>query len=317
MNETYPWQENDYKYLLQLKSRLPHAILLHGPKGIGADKVAYAFVQSLLCNESGVDDKACGKCNACLVFNDDSHPDFYVLAPDEDEKSISIAAVRAAVDFLSLTTHLSNYKIVLIEDANLLNLNSANALLKVLEEPSKQAVFILLSDNIQHLLPTIISRCHKYQLATPDTTTAKKFLEAKDISNADFWLNYNHNCPLFETEIDETQLERLVRGLSEPSVENIYGLTIEFDGKTVSSGFVLDFLAKWITDLVSYKLSGEFNYFQQYASMIEPLINKLQVNKAFYLHDKVNFLSKWSTHPLNFRLQIENLLFQYQQIFVA
>lgn len=313
----YPWQESDYNYLLQLTRRLPHAVLLHGPDGLGSLDLARSWAKSLLCGQPLANGSYCGQCSSCLLLEDDGHPDFYPLViTDEDKKSIGVMEIRAVVDFISLSSHLGKHKIILIEDTNLLNLNSANALLKILEEPAPTTLFILLSNNINHILPTILSRCHKYKLSLPSTESVVDFVATRQIVNAEFWLKYHNNCPLFETEIDEGQLQRILNALATPSVENIFTLSSEFDGKTVGFAFVLEFLSKWISDLLQYKMSGKYSYFDLYHEKVQPLIGKLQIEKAFYLHDKLNFLTKWSNHPLNYKLQIENLLLQYQQVFV-
>lgn len=314
----YPWQANDYGYLLQLKQRLPHAILLHGPSGLGVLELARSWIQSLLCLEPNPDGSYCSHCRSCVLLSDDAHPDFLSLrlSPEDEKKSITIADVRTVIDFLALSAHLGKYKIILIEDTNSLNPNSANALLKILEEPASYAIFVLVSNNLNDVIPTIISRCHKYKSSIPNIEAASKFLAQKDVSNASFWLKYYNYCPLFEIVIDEEQLNRLLLTLAKPSIDNLFNLSSEFDGKTVSFGFILEFLSKWTSDLLSRKVCGKYNYFSEYADMLEPLIAKLQLEKGFYFHDRVNFLTNWSAHPLNYKLQIENLLFHYQQIFV-
>ncbi len=310
----YPWQAADFNNLLQLKNRVPHALLLHGLNGLGSEKLADAWVHSLLCDSPAADGSYCSSCNSCTLYELKSHPDFYSLAALEDEKTISIAAIRAMVEFLAVSTHLGRYKIILIEDAGLLNLNSSNALLKILEEPPSYALFILLTDNLQQLLPTVRSRCQKFKLSVPDHTTAKLFLESKDIPDVDFWLNFNHNCPLFSLEVSAERLELLIQTLAEPSVDRIYSYSSTAEAK--NSAFIFEFMTKWICDLISYNLGGELTYFMHYSEIFMRLSLKQNNEKAFYVQDKLNFLLQWANHPLNYKLQLENILFQYQQIFV-
>ncbi|MDQ5920987.1 MAG: polymerase subunit delta [Pseudomonadota bacterium] len=316
INELYPWQSDDYTYLLQLRGRMPQAILLQGAKGIGVDSLALNWIISVLCPNSATANTYCGKCNSCLLFADDSHPDFYLLTAVADEKTISVSAVRAVIDFLALSTHISDYKVVLIKDTNLLSLSSANALLKILEEPPSYAIFVLLTDNLQQLLPTIVSRCHKYRLSVPNVEMAQHYLNDKQIEHGQFWLKFYDYSPLFETPIDNQHLQQFIDVLATPNVEKIYELTVEFDGKTIPYNFILEFIGKWLSDIVSYKLTNELIYFTDYISSIEALREKLNLDKAFFLQDKLNFLMQWVNHPLNYKLQIENLLFNYQQIFV-
>jgi DNA polymerase-3 subunit delta' len=285
------WQINDYNYLLKLKNRLPHALLLHGAQSLASNKLAHAFIQSLLCGNPDINGSYCGVCNSCSLYGLNSHPDYYSLNLNEDEKTISIAQVRNVTEFLSISTHLGRYKIIFVEDAGLLNINSANALLKILEGPPIYALFILLSDNIGQLLPTIISRCQKYKLSVPDSDYVADNIE-----------------------ISEEQFGLLIKVLSKPSVDNIYEFTSTLEAKNMT--FILEFLTKWLSDLLSFKLAGVINYFSQYESDFKQLIEKQNIDKAFYLQDKLSFLLEWAKHPLNYKLQIENILFQYQQIFV-
>lgn len=311
----YPWQKSDYNYLLKLKKRMPQALLLYGASSLGTKQLALNFVRSVLCQDSGIDGEFCGKCNSCVLIANESHPDLYNLTLEPDEKSISIASIRNVVEFLATSTHLGQNKVVLIDDVGLLNINSANALLKILEEPPHYTVFVLLSDNINKLLPTIISRCHKYKITSPNNAEAIKYLANKDIPNLEFWLNYYDNSPLFELEIDDEQLTNIINTLSTPSVENIYSFINSYDIK--KSQFLCEFLEKWICDLARYKMSGKLYYFVQYKSSFDKLADKLNtVEKIFYLLDKLTFLIEWSNHPLNFKLQLENIFFQYQQVFV-
>ncbi len=314
LDKIYPWQTGDYDYLLKLKQRLPHALLIDGAKGLGGINIANAFIQSLLCENPDLDGSYCEICSSCCLYSINSHPDYYCLNLEEDEKSITISSVRKMTEFLAVSTHLGHHKVVLVEDANLLNINSSNALLKILEEPPSYALFILLSDNVGKLLPTIVSRCQKYKLSVPDTNVAKAYLTDKNIANSEFWLTYNNNCPLFNVEITEEQFDLLIKVLSKPSVDKIYSFTNSIENK--NNAIIFEFIIKWLSDLISYKLTGILKYFLNYEDTFIDLAAKENIIKTFYLQDKLNFLLEWASHSLNHKLQMENILFQYQQVFV-
>lgn len=313
----YPWQEEDYKYLVGLDTNMPHAIILHGGTNLGVEELAYNWSKYLLCSNK-TNSIACGKCNSCLLFEDESHPDFYSLYDNTDveKKQITVDDVRKVVDFLTVGSHLGQKKIVFIEDSSKLNLNSSNALLKILEEPPSFALFIILSNNLGSVLPTIKSRAMKYRVTKPDIDVATKYLANTNIDNVEFWLKFYDNCPLFEAPINEAELTQIIMALSVPSIDNIYNTTSTFDGKKVEFGFILNFLNKWISDLISAKLGGTLEYFTLYTTAINRLLDKIVTDKAFYLLDEINFFQRFATHPLNYKLQIENLFFKYQQVFV-
>ena len=310
----YPWQVSDYNNLLKLRNRFPHALILDGSKGLGGINLANSLIQSLLCETPDHSGSYCGICNSCSMFSLNSHPDYYHLTVEDDEKTIAVSQIRDMTGFLSVSTHLGKYKVVFIEDIGLLNINSSNALLKILEEPPSYAIFIIISDNIGKLLPTVVSRCQKYKLSVPDINIAKQYLIDKNILNSEFWLIYNNNCPLFNVEINEEQFDLFVNALSKPSVDKIYDFTNNLENK--NNTVILEFITKWLCDLISFKSSGILRYFGQYKAEFELLSLKQDDKKIFYLMDKISFLLEWANHPLNHKLQIENILFQYQQVFV-
>lgn len=317
MAPIYPWQEDDYKYLVSLESNMPHAVILHGSANLGIGELASNWSKYILCSNK-TNNLACGKCNSCILLGDGNHPDFYsVYSEDETEKNqITVDDIRKAVNFLTVGSHLGQKKVVFIEDSSKLNLSSANALLKILEEPPSFALFIILSNNLGNVLPTIKSRAMKYHVTKPDITVATKYLANSKIENIEFWLKFYDSCPLFTTPINESELQQIITTLSIPSIDNIYNATTTFDGKKVPFGFILNFLNKWISDLISHKLGGKLEHFDAYASEIGRILDKLVIEKSFYLLDQINFFLRWEKHPLNYKLQIENLFFKYQKIFV-
>ncbi len=137
--------------------KIAHAYLFVGAKFLGKELVARLFSQSLFCLKQ-TSQIPCGQCQQCLQFQHQVHPDFIYLSPD-NQRNITIDQIRLLIDKLSLTPSVSAYKIAIIDGADKLEEPAANALLKTLEEPSASSVLILLADNYNLLLPTIISRC--------------------------------------------------------------------------------------------------------------------------------------------------------------
>nr|WP_240164535.1 DNA polymerase III subunit delta' [Pantoea sp. Ap-967] len=167
--EAYPWQQAIWQQLAG-RSRHAHAYLLHGPQGIGKRAMAERLMARLLCQKpQGLD--ACGQCKSCQLLKAGSHPDNFVLEPEEADKPIKIDQVRELVAFVVQTAQLGGRKVVLIEPVEAMNINASNALLKSLEEPSGDTVLILVSHQPSRLLPTIKSRCQ--QVACPQPTLAQ------------------------------------------------------------------------------------------------------------------------------------------------
>jgi len=180
-----------WKGLLARRERLPHSLLLVGQKGLGKFELARQFAASLLCEQPQVDGLACGKCLACNWYSQGNHPDFRLLQPDaladegevEDGKKkpsqqITIDQVRGLDDFLIIGTHRAGLRIILVNPAEAMNRNTANALLKTLEEPAPATLFLLVSNEPLRLLPTIRSRCQVVPIAVPQPALAERLLAA-------------------------------------------------------------------------------------------------------------------------------------------
>ncbi|MCI3909008.1 DNA polymerase III subunit delta' [Pseudomonas viridiflava] len=174
MAEAYPWQQALWQQMAG-RAQHAHAYLLHGPAGIGKRALAERLMASLLCQRlDGLN--ACGTCKSCLLLAAGSHPDNYVLEPEEADKPIKVDQVRDLVSFVVQTSQMGGRKVVLIEPVEAMNINAANALLKSLEEPSGNTVLLLVSHQPSRLLPTVKSRCVQQACPLPDEQTSLAWL---------------------------------------------------------------------------------------------------------------------------------------------
>ena len=173
MIKLYPWQDELWQRWVELRARQPHALLLKGPQGVGKLDFALNIARSVLCEKPLADGLACENCPSCHWFQQETHPDFRLIQPDalstSDEdtdgeekiegkkpgkkpaKRILIEQIRTLSDFFGLSSHQGGYRVVLIHPAETMNTNAANALLKMLEEPSGQMLLILVSHKPHHL----------------------------------------------------------------------------------------------------------------------------------------------------------------------
>lgn len=136
------------------RERLSHAYLFTGPKGVGKETTAQAFLFHVLCIEKVL--SPCGNCLGCKKLTKNVHPDVYKIVPEK--KEITINQIREINNFLKYRPLEGKFKIILIKNAEKMNLEASNALLKSLEEPPSYAIFILITENFTQLLPTIVSR---------------------------------------------------------------------------------------------------------------------------------------------------------------
>ena len=140
--------------------KFPHAVIFSGNEGIGKKKIAETCAAVLLC-ENPVEGEPCGECQSCKLMSAGSHPDFYVVEPDATKtaKNIKIGQIRTLQTEASLRPVQANLRVVLLDGAEFMNNAAANCLLKTLEEPPSQTIFILISANRAELLMTLRSRC--------------------------------------------------------------------------------------------------------------------------------------------------------------
>ena len=142
---------------------LSHAYLWYGPEHIGKSTLTRNFIHSLYCQASGV--KPCFNCEPCRQISQGIHPEVIWLSRLREEKTnklkknISIEQVRTLIGKLSLHSFADTYKVAVIDQAQYLSAEAANALLKTLEEPSAKTILILLTNNLAVLPPTLVSRC--------------------------------------------------------------------------------------------------------------------------------------------------------------
>ena len=176
--DIYPWQEAVWEQFESMRSqdRIPHALLLHGPEGIGKFRLALALAERLLCGgeQSG---RACGQCHACNLNRAGTHPDLVLMRSEGKSGRILIDQVRELIDQASATAHQGLRRVALFLPAEAMNANAANALLKILEEPGRSTMFLLVSHNPWGLPATVRSRCQSLPLAVPAAEQALPWLE--------------------------------------------------------------------------------------------------------------------------------------------
>ena len=158
--------QNEIKDHLQkaVKSgKVSHAYIINGERGMGKKMLAEAFVQTLFCEQHGMD--ACEECPECGKVSRHNHPDVIYILPDEGKKTIGVENIRDnLVSDVYIRPYSREIKVYIIPDADLLNPSCQNAILKTIEEPPEYVRLLLLTENAERLLPTIRSRCIELDL---------------------------------------------------------------------------------------------------------------------------------------------------------
>lgn len=204
--DLHPWNRPLVNRLLQDRERLPHALLLTGPPGLGKNTLARHLIRRLLCAQPAPQAQPCGACHGCLLYRTGNHPDMLQIAPLEAGKAILVDQIRALADFLHLKAHSAASKIALISPAEAMNLNAANALLKMLEEPPAGSYLILVTARPSRLPATVRSRCGRLEVVRPPREAALRWLEQEGGVRADAGrlLDLADGAPLKALEFSET-----------------------------------------------------------------------------------------------------------------
>lgn len=135
--------------------RLPHALLIEGPRGSGKRTLAARFAMAAVCTEA---DRPCGRCAQCLKATT-GHPDITVIQGDGSAKSMSVHLIRELREQAAVVPNEASHKVFIFADADCMNVQAQNALLKILEEPPSYMLFVLTVQSRTQLLPTVQSRC--------------------------------------------------------------------------------------------------------------------------------------------------------------
>jgi DNA polymerase-3 subunit delta' len=149
------------------EARFPHSLIFSGPNGVGKHTCALTIAKTLNCLNAPPGD-FCGQCAACRKIESGIHPDVVTVSVEDGATQIKIAQIRQLLNTLELQPLEGRNKIFIIDPADLLNAEAANALLKGLEEPPENSFFILITVNVHELLLTVRSRCQVYNF-TPLT----------------------------------------------------------------------------------------------------------------------------------------------------
>ena len=173
----------------------PHALLFYGPEGIGKCLLAKEFARAFLCHAMGAK-RPCGHCESCRLLNFETgnfaHPDYLYFDPATDEeqekkktKIISVNQIRSLIRQASFGPTLSAQKICIINEADTMNQEAANSLLKLLEEPPDKWFFILVATSVSRLLPTILSRVIQVRFVPLTVEETKQALLDKEVPEAE------------------------------------------------------------------------------------------------------------------------------------
>lgn len=351
---------------------MPNAVLLHGQSGIGKFQFAIELAKALLCEDNSPDRRPCNHCEACHWFSSGNHPDFIALVPQthrkllphgdyevdgdspktgkssqnevdgdasdkKEKKNISIEETRSAIEGLSIGSHRGGKRVILIYPLEMLRSDVANTLLKSLEEPPLNTVFILLADRLDRVLPTIRSRCRLIAAPRPDRQTGLQWLEERlkgipdlkvkssDVESIydeqggapfavlDSLIARHHQDDKDELSVAITASRYLLQSLSQG--KNIHWLDAAEKSHKANYAVLLASMQRWVSDLQSVAQFGYPRFYPKHEATMRALAQQIRLPKLLRLWKALIFARRHENHPLATRVQLEALLSQYQQVF--
>ena len=351
--------------------QFPNAILLHGQSGVGKFAFAVELAKALLCESSPGSSKPCNQCEACHWFNTGNHPDFIALVPEthrkllpqadyeadevtkkgkvarddsdsepaekKEKKNISIEETRSAIESLSIGSHRGGNRIILIYPLEMLRSDSANTLLKSLEEPPANTIFILLADRVDRVLPTIRSRCRLLTAPRPNRSEGLAWLKDQlpqiagfkvidgDIetiydeqggapySVLDSLIARHHQDDKDELTIAIAASRLLLQSMTQGG--RIAWLETAEKIHKAQYSFLLATMQRWVSDLQLVSQGGSPRYYPKHLVTLKGLAQSARSLKLHQFWKSLVQARRSENHPLASRIQLEALLSQYQQVF--
>lgn len=341
----HPWLQPTWQRLAELGERLPHALLFVGPAGLGKRALAEALAARLLCDAPRADGHACGHCEPCQWRLTGNHPDLQRVVPAADavaaategegepaarEAGGKAASVQIVIDqirdlqaALSVTGHHSSRRVVVLDPAEAMNAFTANALLKLLEEPPAGCVFVLVSSAPRQLLPTIRSRCQQWHFTRPDAAALAQWAAHAD-KEARALLAIGGGMPLAAERLAQAGAAamhaRFVRDIGGLQPADVLRLAAQWEAwlkskEALAAGFGLaelaDWMQRWVGDLAVLRLGGRVRFFPAQEAALAALASRMSVAAASACYNEFAQIRRVSRHPLSLRLVLEDMLMRY------
>lgn len=282
------------------KDRLPHALLLTGPRHAQMAQFADRLMAILLCQST---DKPCGQCQACHLLIQGTHPDIHYVRQDTVNGPLKIDQIRILQHDVYQTPQRGVRRFIVIEPADKLNNAAANALLKILEEPPSHTSFILIAEQVSSIPATIMSRCQQYVFAPPEGGPVN---QSDYLTIGQFYPEASVRAELF------TQCLPMIDALCDVMDKKISPCTVAAQWSSVALNDLLWFLHLITAQAIRYKLLG-CGSVQPWSDALMRFAARSEPENLFKQLDTITSLMSTLQQniTLNQTLAIEMLLLNY------
>ena len=307
------------------QQRLPHALLLTGEKENGGAILAEQLGKRILCQQEQL--FACGQCKSCLLLQAGSHPDYLPVQVEENATQIKVDRIRALIEFSQATAQISRYKVIVIQDCHRMNLASANALLKVLEEPPPNTFLVLQTDAAELLLPTIRSRCSVVIVPSPEPQQAVEWLSGQGMAEAEIGslLEISSYNPFKLVRLKQQDAfvvrEAMINGLNQLAKGAVSPVELAKNWSKFNGEIIYDWLNLWVTQLSCFVSSRGIRPItdQEIAKFLRYTAKMADIQHIFAFADYIlECVAVFrSQQNLNLQLMVENTLIRWHDLLTS
>lgn len=324
----HPWNQELWQNLTLEPERANHALLFAGDAGLGKQDLAFALAHFVMTDTHG---------QSASLFDAGSHPDLHVVMPEisiqdnllglfanrynephggKPRKTITVDQVRKLSQALTTHPHIAATRVILIFAAETMNRNASNALLKSLEEPPANTLFVLVSDELSMLAKTIRSRCSLIGFKAPDLSTAQAWLTQQKrmpSEQIDNYLAMSNNHPLRALELFESgyidSLKSIFTDVNGLWTRRAEATSVAKAWAKIGSTVSVDILQKLSTDLLRASLSEQPKnvFFPVQANWIKSTSQKLSRERLLGLIDELNYAKQMLATTVDELLVLESL----------
>ncbi|MBV1914086.1 MAG: DNA polymerase III subunit delta' [Pseudomonadales bacterium] len=318
-----PWQIAQWQKSLDSfgSGLMSHAQIFCGVSGLGKREYAAALTQHIFCLslQNGL---GCSECRNCRLILAEVHPDVLKISPEKPGSAIKVDEIRSLNEFVNCTSESGIAKVVLIEEADRMNRNAANALLKNLEEPPANTFFFLVSSREMQLPITVRSRCQRINFSAPDRRTTIEWLQQQNTGSESCELPVllAAGAPLAAQRLISdackqrytalfTSLESLITGRSNPTIE----AKSLMDSEQTE---LLCWISSWIAGVAKAQNSSSVENVETGCTNLDEQVRQvsLMVLLSFGYIVQRAFLDSCAVSNINKQLILENLLMSWQRL---
>ncbi len=302
-----------------------NAYIFYGPKGSGKSMAAEIFAKALNCKGEGVE-KPCDNCTSCKKSESGNHPNIDIIKPSG--ASIKIKQIREVITKVSKKPFESGYKVLIIDESEKMTQDAQDAFLKTLEEPPANTVFVLLAENQNSLLPTVVSRCQVFNLKKVSTQQIESYLMEKfsyDLDQISFAANTANGIIGRAIEmLNDQELQKLrklhvnfVSCLNNGSYTELTAAASELAASKEDVVILLNFMLSWHRDILIIRQGCEEQLLvnSDNVDIIKRQAEVLDEKGIYRIIDAIKRTISYVNHNVGIKNSVDSMLLNIMEVY--